>query len=228
MWITANPQIGPICPRQIGLVLRDFRIDFIRPGSNTAGEVVQLREAVLRQEFRGALAATAGLALYDDFLRRVELAQALRQVSQRDKMTANLRNLVFEGLANVKDEQVVALVNALFEFLHAHLGNTVLYRRHFCLRDDAAELLIVDQLCHGGVRAADGAVGILAQLELAEAHVERIDQEQAPDERLAFAEDQLDDLCGLDDADEAGQNAKYAAFRAGGDQPRRRRFGIKA
>ena len=129
-------------------------------------------------------------------------------------MPADLGDLKFEGLAHVEDEEIVARVEALLEFFHAHLGNAVLYKRHFRLRDDAAELLVVDELGHGGMRAADRAVGILAQLELAEAHVERVDEEQAADERLAFAEDELDDLSGLDDADEAGQNAEHAAFGA--------------
>jgi len=51
------------------------------------------------------------------------------------------------------------------------------------------------------VFAADRALGILAQLEFTEAHVEGVDQEQAADEGVTLAEDQLDDLSGLDDAD---------------------------
>ena len=78
------------------------------------------------------------------------------------------------------------------------------------------------------VRAAGGAVGVLAQLERAEVHAERVDQQQAADERVADAEDELDDFGGLDDADEAGENAEHAAFRAGGDEAGRRRLGIEA
>ena len=93
---------------------------------------------------------------------------------------------------------------------------------------DAAELLVVDELGDGGVVAADRALGILAQLEFAEAHVERVDEQQAADERLALAEDELDDLSGLNDADQAGKNAQHAALGATGDQARRRRLGIEA
>ena len=39
---------------------------------------------------------------------------------------------------------------------------------------------------------------------------------------------QLDDFGGLDDADEAGQDAEHAAFRAGGNEAGRRRFRIEA
>ncbi len=76
--------------------------------------------------------------------------------------------------------------------------------------------------------AADGALGIFAELELAEAHAERVDEQEAADERLADAEDELDDLGGLDDADQAGEDAEDAALRAGGDKAGRRRLGIEA
>ena len=79
-----------------------------------------------------------------------------------------------------------------------------------------------------GLCAADGALGILAQLELAEAHGERVDQKQAPNERLALAEDELDDLSGLNDADQAGENAQHAALGATWHQAGRRRLGIEA
>jgi len=49
------------------------------------------------------------------------------------------------------------------------------------------------------------ALGILAQLEFAEAHVQRIDQQQAADEGIAFAEDELDHFSGLNDAYETGR-----------------------
>ncbi len=94
-------------------------------------------------------------------------------------------------------------------------------------RRDAAELVVVDELLDL-VRAAGGAVGVLAQLEGAEAHAERVDEQQAADERLADAEDELDDLGGLDDADEAGKDAEHAAFGAAGDEARRRRLGVEA
>ena len=93
---------------------------------------------------------------------------------------------------------------------------------------DAAKLVVVDQLGHGRIGAADRAIGILAQLQLAEAHGERVDEEQAADQRLAFAEDQLDDFGGLDDADDAGKNAQDAALGAAWDKAGRGRFGVEA
>ncbi len=76
--------------------------------------------------------------------------------------------------------------------------------------------------------AADRAIGIFAQLEFAELHAQRVDQQQAADERLARAENQLDHFGGLHHAHQAGQNAKHSAFGAGWNQPRRWWLGIKA
>ena len=89
-------------------------------------------------------------------------------------------------------------------------------------------MLVVDEFLDRGVIAADRALGILAQLQFAEAHAERIDQQQAADERVAFAQNELDDLSGLDDADQAGQNAQHAAFSATRHQAGRRRLRIEA
>ena len=64
------------------------------------------------------------------------------------------------------------------------------------------------------MRAADGAVRVLAQLEFAELHTQRVNQQQATDERLAFAEDQLDDFRGLYHTHQSGQDAEHPALRA--------------
>src|SRR5262249_40681767 len=75
---------------------------------------------------------------------------------------------------------------------------------------------------------ADRAVGILAQLELAEFHLQRVVNHEAPDERLADAGDQLDRLGRLDDADHAGKDAEHSALRAARDQSWWRRLRIQA
>src|SRR5258708_2980308 len=103
-------------------------------------------------------------------------------------------------------------------------------RRHFERANrrrllDAAELVVVDQLLDL-VGSAGWAAWIFAQLERAEVHAQRVDEEQAADERLADAEDELDDLGGLDDSDQAGQDAEDAAFGAGGDQAGGWGFGV--
>ena len=92
----------------------------------------------------------------------------------------------------------------------------------------AAESLVVDQLGDFRVRAAHLAVGVLAQLDELEGHIQGVVQQQLADQRLADAQDQLDRLGGLQGADGAGQHAQHAALGAGGHQPGRRRLGEQA
>src|SRR5467141_4439667 len=92
----------------------------------------------------------------------------------------------------------------------------------------AAKFVVIDQLGNRRMRSAHRAVRILAQLELAELHPESVKQQQASHEIFSPAEDQFDRFHGLDGADDSGQNAEDAAFRAGRHKPRRRRFRIEA
>ncbi len=78
------------------------------------------------------------------------------------------------------------------------------------------------------MRSASRAIGILAQLEFAELHVQRIDQQQPANQRLALAQDQLDDFRRLHHADQPGQNAQDSALGAGRHQSGRWRLGIEA
>ena len=76
--------------------------------------------------------------------------------------------------------------------------------------------------------AANRASGILAQLELAEAHGQRIEQEQAAHQGIAATENQLDRLHRLDRSDDARKHAQNSTFGARGYQSWRGRFGIQA
>src|SRR5439155_1343890 len=73
-------------------------------------------------------------------------------------------------------------------------------------RREPAELLVVDELPDRGVLAAHRTCRILAELELAELHGQRVEHEQAADQRVADAEQQLDRLDALDDADQSWQH----------------------
>src|SRR5215471_3364308 len=53
---------------------------------------------------------------------------------------------------------------------------------------EAAEQLVVDQLGDRRLLAAHRAVGIPPKLDRRELHVERVEQEQPPDQRLALAD----------------------------------------
>src|SRR5256885_5942025 len=78
------------------------------------------------------------------------------------------------------------------------------------------------------MRAAYRAVRILAELELAELHALRIEDQEAPDQWFAGAEDQLHRLGGLDAADDSRQYAKHTALSAAWNEPGRRRLRIQA
>src|SRR5262249_31599694 len=112
-----------------------------------------------------------------------------------------------------------------FQLFDLHLGNS---RLHWLfLSADTAEFIVVDQLGDRRMLAARRAVGILAQLQFAEFHAQRVDQQEPPDERVACTKDQLDDLCRLHHPHEAGENSKHSAFGAGWNESRRWRLWIK-
>ena len=153
-------------------------------------------------------------------------------IGLRDQRGAEVGDRVLVGLADVEDEDVFLGVEFALELLDGDLRDAVddrgvgdgLVAGDFERADlgglcDAAELVVVDQLGDGRVRAADGAVGVLAQLEGAEVHAERVDQQQAADERLADAEDELDDLGGLDDADRPGRMPRTPPSAQEGTRP---------
>src|SRR5262249_35097628 len=78
------------------------------------------------------------------------------------------------------------------------------------------------------MRAARRALGVLAQLELAELHAQSIHQQQAPNQGLTRSQDQLDDLRRLNHAYQSGENSQHSAFGAGRHQPRRWRLRVQA
>src|SRR6266571_5780049 len=83
-----------------------------------------------------------------------------------------------------------------------------------------AEPLIVDVFGDRRMLAADRALRIAAQTDLAEAALERVVKKVSADEGLADPEKQLDRLRRLQSADDARQHAENSCFRA-----RRRELG---
>src|SRR5712692_2082988 len=88
------------------------------------------------------------------------------------------------------------------------------------VRGRGAEPLVIDVIGDRWMLAADRALRIAAQTDLAEAALERVVQEVPADERLADPEKQLDRLRCLQRADDARQDAEYSGFGA-----RRRELG---
>ena len=116
----------------------------------------------------------------------------------------------------------------MLKFLRLHLGNLCAGGADRVFPANSAELLVVNQFFHRWIRAADGAFRILSYAHLAEAHGERIYEQQAANQRFARAENQLDDFRGLNDAKQSRQHAQHSALGARGYQSWRRRLGIKA
>ena len=93
---------------------------------------------------------------------------------------------------------------------------------------DPAELVVIDKTGYGWMRTAYRTLGILLELQFAEPHPERIEDQESPDQRLAYSEDQLDGFGRLDDTDDPGQDAEHTTFCAAWDESRRRRLRIQA
>src|SRR5437773_195741 len=89
---------------------------------------------------------------------------------------------------------------------------------------ERAELFVVDQFDLLAGLAAGDALGVAGELELAELHAEGVVLEEAADQRLADAEDELDRLGGLDEADHAGEHAEDAGLVARGGHAGRGRL----
>ena len=87
-----------------------------------------------------------------------------------------------------------------------------------------AELDVVDVLGDRRAVAADRARRVAAERDLGEGAGERVEEEQATDQRLADPERQLQRLVRLDRADDAWQDAEDAALGAARGELRRRRL----
>ena len=93
------------------------------------------------------------------------------------------------GIPDVEDHQVIARAHPLVQGLRGDLpfASQVLLLDLFAA--DSAEQLVVDELRDCRMRAADGAVGVLAQLQLAEVHLHCVQDEEPSRQRCAFAQD---------------------------------------
>ena len=92
------------------------------------------------------------------------------------------------------------------------------------VREDAH--LVVGDLV--GLARADRALGVAADLQLGRRRGQRVVHQQAADERVARADDELDDLGRLQQAHRARQDAEDAVGAARGRQLGRRRLAEEA
>src|SRR5262245_30058564 len=84
-------------------------------------------------------------------------------------------------------------------------------------REPAAGI-VVDQLRDGWLLAADGAVRVPSDADGLEVHLQRVEDQEPADQRVALAGDQLDCLRRLYRADDPGQRAEDSAFGAARDR----------
>src|SRR4029077_2601385 len=160
------------------------------------------------------------MAVGDDLAVSVQLTEAVRELAERNEPgTVDVRDRMLVPLAHVDHEELGVTLPLFLQLLRSYL-RAVVQR----LGTDAAKRFVVDRRGDRGVAPTDGAIGVFLQLQLAELKLERVEQHQASDERLAHTQDELDRLHGLDRPDNAGQHTQYSSFRTGRDEPRRWRL----
>src|SRR2546423_8628585 len=116
----------PLYPRSVA---RHGRVDFRRPAVNAAREVVDLREALAREEGADLRAAYAVVADEDGLAFGVERRGPIVEEAQGEQARAlDARELVLFRLAHVNQEQLFAAAPPLLELrgrdrLEAHLSS---------------------------------------------------------------------------------------------------------
>src|SRR4051812_14590987 len=214
------------------LILRLAWVDLVDPVEHAALEVQHVLEPHRSEEIGRLCASAAHLAMDDDLFLGVEFGVPPRYIAQRNQLrTWNTVDLVFVRLADIDNPQFVAPVEPLFQLDGGNL-EIILGRSHSSWlrfgRSQAAELFVVDQVGHGWMRAAHRAVWILPELQLAESHPQRVVNQEASDQRLADAGDELDRFGRLNHTNHTWQHAEHAAFGAARDQTGRGRLRVQA
>src|ERR1700704_1164158 len=75
---------------------------------------------------------------------------------------------------------------------------------------NSAERLVIDQLRHGWMLAANRTIGIFLQRELAELHASAVEQHETADQRVTKPDDQLGRFQCLQRTDDSRQDAEHA------------------
>src|ERR1700691_5755259 len=104
-------------------IFAHLAVDTIRPGVDAAAQIAHFPESILLQQFDCLHAARTHLADGNDFLASVKLVEALRQLRQRNQMSANVGDLVFVLVAHIEQIEVVAVIETALEFFSLNFGN---------------------------------------------------------------------------------------------------------
>ena len=93
---------------------------------------------------------------------------------------------------------------------------------------DATECFVVDKFGDGRLVAAEGAVGVAADFDGAEGHIQSVNEQQPTGEGFADAQYELGGLGCLNAADHTGEHTENASLGAARHFTRRRRSGEEA
>src|SRR5260370_16051056 len=199
----------------------------VGPREDAPLQVENFAETGFGQEAPRLGGALPAAAMRHNYPRRIQLVDASCQLAKRDQVALKIADLILVGVAHVENEEIVSTIEPGFQIAWRNLRH--LHRRAGSFfAANAAEFVVIDEFVNRAMRAAHGAVRVLAQLELAEFHSQCVKQEQAANEIVPTAENELDCFHRRDRANDPGQNAEHSAFRAGRHESRRRRVRIEA
>src|SRR5271167_4594027 len=79
---------------------------------------------MLLEVFNSLHPAWSHLANSNDLLARIQLVQTLRKLRQRNQVSSDVGYLIFVLVAHIQQEQIFALIEALFQLFSLNLRNT--------------------------------------------------------------------------------------------------------
>ena len=114
---------------------------------------------------------------------RVQFCEALLDLAEwHERRAVDLCDLELVLLADVDHgDAKVGVIECTFHFLDVDFVRVFL--RLSRLIRNAAKLVVIDQFADGRVVTANRTLGIAAQFDLAKLHLQRVENQQSPDER---------------------------------------------
>src|SRR6266700_2479315 len=140
-------------------VFRHGRIDEVRPGIDSAFEIMHVCETSLFQQSHGLFAAATAVTMDDEHLLAVQLLYALKDFAERDQFRAiDSCDLKFERFAYIDQLERVTRVHLPFQFLHRYCRNACV------VIPRAAKLVVINRRKDCWVLAANGTLRVAPQL----------------------------------------------------------------
>jgi hypothetical protein len=202
-----------------GLVAGQAGVDPFGPGMHATGENLQVVEAGLLELAVGLKTSGSVVARQRVGLRRVELVQAGWNFAERKRNGArDLHDGVLVHLAHVEQRERFPGPAPAIELLDCERRYAGRIWLRF-LAANATERFVVDRGGDGRSRAAHKACAISPYRQLAEFKAKRIEQHESTDERIAQAEDQLENLKCLQGSNDARETPSTPPSAHDGTRP---------